>query len=80
MDWGGYLVAIAGSGGVGSLLTGVVMRKKTNADAASAISSAAMELVQELRNEIKELRIRIRELETEVASLRARELGQADGG
>jgi hypothetical protein len=75
MDWGGYLVAIAGSGGAGSLLTGMFMRRKVDADAASALSGAAMELVQELRTEIKELRVRIRELENEVASLRARKAG-----
>lgn len=79
MDWGGYLVAIAGSGSAGSLLTSLFMRRKVDADAANAWSDTYSELIQELRVEIRELRtenkefrIRIRELETEVASLRAR--------
>lgn len=82
-QWTGYLVTVAGSGGVGSVLTSLFMRRKVDADAANAWSDTYSELIQELRTEIRELRaenkefrVRIRELETEVASLRARELGQ----
>ncbi|MEB3367402.1 hypothetical protein [Saccharopolyspora mangrovi] len=83
-------MAIAGSGGVGMAIDRLFMRRKTNADTANSWSDVYSELIKDLRNEVQELRaenkelrgdnqeirVRIRELESEVASLRAREMGQ----
>lgn len=84
-DVWGYVVAVVGSGAASSAVTGLFMRRKTSADAASMLSDAALELVQGLRAELEnykaevsQLRERVRELETELAVLRARGVG-SDG-
>lgn len=74
--WATLALAVIGSGVLAALVQTVAARRKTGADAASVISTAAVDLVEPLRVEIERLTavvaaqsVTIRDLRAEVQRL-----------
>lgn len=61
----------AGSAGISAFVTGIFSRRKSGADAAATLTSASIELVETLREEVDELRAEQDILKGELDKLRA---------
>lgn len=60
------ILAVIGGGSVAALVTGLLTRGKTKADAAAVVSDSAIDLLKPLREEISDIRARLAAVEEQL--------------
>lgn len=74
MDWLAFAGSVLGAGGISALITAIVSRKKTNADATATNVRSILEIDARLNQRLAKLEERVAQLERENFELKQREL------
>lgn len=70
MNWVALVVALSGCSFIGTIAVAWMQRKKVGADAASVLTGSALQIVEDLRTELKGARTELRETRAELHAVR----------